>query len=145
MSEKKPVAAAVATLIFHEKRLLLGRRMRQQVFEGWQCPGGYLPEGQSVEQAARGYCLEKAGVEIMDMKLGPYTNNIFPDTPLIRHTVSLYQIARLHRVINIEKFENRETQWRWFDLQALPSPQFLPLKLLLEQYDLQGLRQLASI
>ncbi|HED32919.1 MAG TPA: NUDIX domain-containing protein [Gammaproteobacteria bacterium] len=142
MSEKKPVAAAVATLVFDEKRLLLGRRVRQQVFEGWQCPGGYLSEGQSIEQAARNYCLEKAGVEIMDMEPGPYTNNIFSDTPLVRHTVSLYQVARLHRVLNIEKFENREMQWRWFDLQALPSAQFLPLKLLLEQYDL---RQFAGI
>ncbi len=145
MSEKEPVAAAVASLVFHEKRLLLGRRVRQQVFEGWQCPGGYLPGGQSVEQAARDYCLEQAGVEIMDMKPGPYTNNIFSDTPLIRHTVSLYQIARLHRVVNIEKFENKEIQWRWFDLQALPSTQFLPLKLLLEKYDFPGLRQLVGI
>ncbi|VAW61069.1 hypothetical protein MNBD_GAMMA10-1673 [hydrothermal vent metagenome] len=142
MVVKNPVAAAVATLVFNENRLLLGRRICGEVFAGWQCPGGYLPQGHNVEQAARYYCLDKAGIEITDMHAGPYTNNIFPDTPRMQHTVSLYQIAQFHRAINREKFEDKTIQWGWFELQVLPSPQFLPLKLLLEHYDL---RQLAGI
>ncbi|VAW60427.1 hypothetical protein MNBD_GAMMA11-3400 [hydrothermal vent metagenome] len=146
MPVKEPVVAAVATLVFSENRLLLGKRVREQVFRGWQCPGGFLQRGESVEAAARRYCLEKAGVEIKEIRVGPYTNNIADDdpggAPLMRHTATLYQIAQLQRVKNAEKFEDQTIVWSWFDLQALPVPQFLPLKLLLEQYNL---RQLAGI
>ena len=147
---KEPVATAVAVLVFNEDRLLLGKRIKQQVFEGWQCPGGYLQKGDSIEAAARYYCLQKAGIEITDLKAGPYTNNIFPESlsevslaaSLRVHTISLYQVARLLQVKNIEKFEDKKIKWSWFNLDELPSPQFLPLKLLLQQYDI---RQFAHI
>ncbi|VAW60763.1 hypothetical protein MNBD_GAMMA09-1515 [hydrothermal vent metagenome] len=137
MTVIKTVPAAVAILVFNEKRLLLGKRIKNRVFEGWQCPGGYLLGGESIETAARHYCLQKAGIEISDINSGPVTNNIFSEPAAARHTVSLYQTAKLHKIKNIEKFENREVNWSWFELNCLPQACYLPLQLLLQQHDLR--------
>ena len=141
MSAEKRVAAAVATLVFKERRLLLGKRIINGNFEGWQCPGGYLWVGESPQQAARRHCLEKAGLQVHEMRNGPYTSNVFSNSPEVEHSVTLYQLTREFQILNPARFENAEACWQWFELRQLPEPRFLPLELLIQQYDLQKLYQ----
>jgi len=136
VSENKFVAASVATLLVQNKQILLGRRYQYrelagknqtQNFEGWQCPGGYLRKGETVEQSAKRHCLEKAGIEIVKLSAGPYSNNIFSEQ---LHTATLYVVARSYQLKNARLFENLEDGWRWFDVDDLPEPLYLPLRLL---------------
>jgi len=131
------VAAAVATLIVQNGKLLLGRRYKGDQFEGWQCPGGYLQKNESVEQAAFSICLEKAGLEISQLSPAPYTNNIFSDEAGVKHTVTLYVLARQYKIINNKVFDNKKDGWHWFDLDDLPSECFLPLEILMREHDLK--------
>ena len=123
------VAAAVATLLIRNKQLLLGKRFNNNYFEGWQCPGGYLHKAETIEQAARRHCLQKAGIEIEQLNPGPYSNNVFSEH---HHTVTLYIVAEAFQIQDRKKFENEQIQWRWFDFKALPEPLFLPLQKILK-------------
>jgi len=125
------VASSVATLLIQEKQILLGRRFEQDgknaLFSGWQCPGGYLKKGESIEQAAQRHCLQKAGIEISQLRAGPYSNNIFSER---LHTTTLYIIAEKYQLIDQLQFKNMSDEWSWFDIAHLPESLYLPLRLL---------------
>lgn len=142
VSVNNRVAAAVAALVIQNKHLLLGKRIKNGQFIGWQCPGGYLLEGKSIEESARYYCLHKAGIDISDIQTGPYTNNIFPHKYEPPHTVTLYLIVRKYQLANEALLQDQEICWRWFSIDDLPEPLFLPLKILCEDNDLSRLFQL---
>ena len=131
------VQAAVAVLLIDNNRLLLGRRIRNEQFEGWQCPGGFMRSDESLLAAAQRCCLQKAGVEIYSVEQGPYTNNMFNSSTL--HSVTLYLIAREFKVVNFALYADAQLEWCWFKLDEIPSPQFQPLKHLLESYDVKSL------
>lgn len=135
VSVSKCVAAAVATLVLDQQRVLLGRRLRQGQFEGWQCPGGYLEAGEQLSAAAQRYCQQRAGITIREIREGPYTSNLFEDTSILKHTVTLYQVARPDIVVDPVRFG----EWHWFEFNALPDTLFLPLERLLEKYELTQL------
>lgn len=124
VSVSDPVASAVAALIIKNEQILLGRRFEHEKFTSWQCPGGYLQRGETVEKAARRLCLQKAGLDIQCLSSGPYSNNIFSDS---RHTVTLYIVAEDYQIKNKAIYKDEKTQWNWFALEALPEPLFLPL------------------
>lgn len=130
------VAAAVATLLFQNKKILLGRRLEKNQFMGWQCPGGYLQQGETPEQSAKRHCLQKAGIEITELGAGPYSNNIFSGQ---QHTVTLYVIAQSYRIQNPHCFKNEKIQWQWFATDELPEALFLPLKILTAQQNISDL------
>ena len=116
--------AAVATLFFNNGKVLLGRRFQGGQFEAWQCPGGFVLQGESIESAAQRHCLNKSGLEMALFQYGPYTHNCFEDK---KQTITLYLLCDDYRVLNKLQYENQQDQWSWFDLERLPSPLFLPL------------------
>ena len=133
------VLAAIAVLLVDDGKLLLGRRIRDNQFEGWQCPGGYIRSNEELSAAAQRCCLQKAGVHIGDIEQGPFTNNIFHLSKSTQHSVSLYVIARKFEVVNSALYTDAELQWQWFGIDELPLPMFQPLKQLLESYELKSL------
>ena len=136
MSGNNKVAASVAALVIDDKKLLLGRRITGHQFMGWQCPGGYLHVGETIKQAGKRLCLQKAGIEIENLRPGPYTNNIFSGQ---MHTTTLYVVAEEYLIQKKTVFENEESQWSWFGFDELPERLFLPLDELLKQHDLSSL------
>lgn len=139
MTINESVAASVAVLLIQKNSLLLGKRIKDGVFEGWQCPGGYLLPGETIDIAAKRLCLQRAGIDIDNICPGPYTNNVFSDLSVPKHTVTLYVIAREFNVRNEDVFENRENSWGWYEVGAFPEKLFSPLKTLTEQYDMERL------
>lgn len=131
------VLAAVAVLLVDDGKLLLGRRIRDDKFEGWQCPGGFMRSNETLCAAAQRCCLQKAGIQINDVEQGPYTNNIFHSTA--QHSVSLYVIAREFKVINSALYADAQMEWNWFNIDEIPSAKFQPLQQLLESNDLKVL------
>ena len=109
------------------------------MFEGWQCPGGYLLKGETLQDAARRICLQKTGLEIESIRPGPFTNNLFPMTqgekPSVKHTVTLYLLAQPGKQNKADGCADDLSGWRWFAAEQLPETLFLPLSLLREQCD----------
>ncbi len=124
------VAAAVAVIVSDNKKILLGRRYENNQFIGWQCPGGYLKKGETLEQAANRICLQKTGIEVKQLQAGSYSNNIFSEQ---LHTVTLYLKTEKFHIKSTKTFMGELAQWSWFDIEALPQPLFLPLQVLFEQ------------
>lgn len=120
----------IASLVMHDGRLLLGPRQKPPEAGSWQLPGGFLATGEMVFDAATRLVREKAEVIIQPLKLGPYTNNVFPEIDF--HSVTLYVLANLKpdQIAN-----NPAPGWQWFDLDNLPQPLFLPLQRLLDDHD----------
>ena len=139
VTETDSVSAAIAILVFNQGKLLLGKRIRKNKFEGWQCPGGYLVKGETPVDAGRRLCSQKAGLEISDIRQGPYTNNLFTTRPPIQHSVTLYLIAQEYSIVNRALFEEKNTCWSWYKIEELPELLFLPLNLLIEQNELAQL------
>ena len=129
VSVSEPVASAVATLIIKNEQILLGRRFEDEQFTCWQCPGGYLQRGETIEQAAKRLCLHKAGLAIQRLRSGSYSNNIFSNS---HHTVTLYIVAEDYHIKNQALYKDEKAQWSWFALDELPEPLFLPLVKVLE-------------
>jgi len=139
VQENEAVAAAVAVLVIHKGKLLLGKRIRNGRFEAWQCPGGYLLKGESLETAAKRICLLRAGLAITDIRYGPCTNNVFSECVPVKHSVTLYLLTNSFKLENNRQFTSQGYDWGWYDLDRLPEPLFLPLKILNDQHDLTQL------
>lgn len=121
----------VGAIVIKNCKVLLGKRKKSHGAGGWQFPGGHLEFGESIEDCASREVLEEAGVKITNIRLGPYTNDIFSVEE--KHYVTLYVIADYQSgeltVCEPEKCE----QWDWFNWNNLPQPLFLPIENLLKQ------------
>jgi len=131
----------VAVIVCHQGRVLVGQRIGPAHGSGtWQFPGGHLEPFESVESCAEREVLEETGLTVRVVAPGPYVNAIFDDD---RHYVTLFVVAEV--VTNTSdatgavppEAEVREPDkcaaWRWCAWEAMPTPHFLPIALVLEQ------------
>ncbi len=139
-SENDRVPVGVATLVFHQGNLLLGKRYEQNQFVGWQCPGGFMQQGESPEQACRRTCMDRAGIRISQLTAGPFSNNVFHQAATVPHSVTLYFTAMFDEVLDTTRFTDSQVAWQWFELQHIPGELFLPLQQLVENTKLQRLK-----
>jgi 8-oxo-dGTP diphosphatase len=120
-----PPRVGVGVFVVQGGRVLLGRRRGAHGAGTWGLPGGHLEHGESIEACARREVLEETGLDVSDLRLGPYTSDVFPEG---KHYVTLFVVARAHdgdapTVLEPEKCE----RWEWCVWEALPDPLFLPL------------------
>jgi len=121
----------VGAIVIKNNKILLGKRKKSHGAGGWQFPGGHLEFGETIEDCAKREVLEETGLSITNIRLGPYTNDIFSLEE--KHYVTLYVIANYQSgeltICEPEKCE----QWDWFEWNNLPQPLFLPIENLLKQ------------
>jgi 8-oxo-dGTP diphosphatase len=121
----------VGVLIIQNGRVLLGKRKGSHGAGTWSAPGGHLEFGESIDACARREVQEETGLEIDNLKHGPFTNNIFAADK--KHYVTVFVLASPvsgePQVLEPDKCEG----WAWFALTALPEPLFPPLATLLNQ------------
>jgi len=121
----------VGAIVIKNNKILLGKRKKSHGVGGWQFPGGHLEFGETIEDCAKREVLEETGLSITNIRLGPYTNDIFSLEE--KHYVTLYVIANYQSgeltICEPEKCE----QWDWFEWNNLPQPLFLPIENLLKQ------------
>lgn len=126
----KEVRVGVAAVILRDGAVLLGERIGSHGANTWATPGGHLELGESVEACAERETYEETGLAVSSFKKLCFTNDIFDLEN--KHYVTLFVIANSlsgePKITEPDKCK----QWKWFKLDELPEPLFLPLKNLLK-------------
>lgn len=115
----------VGVIVVRGDRVLLGRRLASHGAGAWQFPGGHLETFETVDACARREVREETGLEVHDLRRGPYTEDLFPDAG--KHYVTLFVTARSHTGTPRACEPDRAAEWGWFAWDALPEPLFTPI------------------
>jgi 8-oxo-dGTP diphosphatase len=122
-----PPLRGVGVLILREGKLLLGRRRGAHGAGTWAPPGGHIDEGETPQETARLEVLEETGLLIERPRLGPATEDHFPEG---KHFITTFVIAEAPTGAPQNLEPQKCDGWEWFDWDALPAPLFLPLEAL---------------
>ncbi|TFH89742.1 nucleotide triphosphate diphosphatase NUDT15 [Vibrio ouci] len=127
----KEVRVGVAAVILREGRILLGERIGSHGAHTWATPGGHLELGESIEECATRETLEETGLVVDSFEKFGFTNDIFEKEG--KHYVTLFVVASCSRGEPKVTEPHKCKQWKWFELDELPEPLFLPLTNLLKE------------
>jgi len=139
MEEKqKKVGGGVGIIIMRDKKILLGKRHDDPIKassalrgEGtWTMPGGKLDFGESFEGGIKREVLEETGIKLNEVKV--YCVNNCKNEHAHFITIGLFSDNFEGEPQVLEPDEIVE--WRWFDLDNLPSPMYFPSALMVENY-----------
>ncbi|MEZ0230803.1 MAG: NUDIX hydrolase [Planctomycetota bacterium] len=123
-TEARPLVG-VGVFVVEDGRVLLGQRRGSHGAGSWALPGGHLEWGESIEACARREVLEETGLELAEIRHGPFTNDVFPEG---KHYVTLFVVAE-RAAGEVKLLEPQKcARWEWFSWSALPDPLFLPLE-----------------
>lgn len=125
----------VGVIVTKNQKILLGKRRSSLGAGCWQFPGGHLEFNESVETCAKREVSEETGLTIQNIRLGPFTNDIFE--PEGKHYVTLFVIAEHAQGVAQVTEPQKCERWEWFDWDNLPQPLFLPIEnLIMQGFDL---------
>ena len=125
-----PPLLGVGVLIVRDGRILLGKRRGSHGEGSWAPPGGHVDEGESFEATAVREVLEETGLAITNTRVGPTTEDHFPEGKHFRTTFVIAE-APAGEPQNLEP--HKCDGWEWFCWSDLPHPLFLPLRKLRDQ------------
>jgi len=138
MEEKKKVGAGFGVMILRNNKVLLGRRhsdaeKASSALRGegtWTMPGGKMEFGESFEEGAMREVLEETGIKINSLDIMCVNNEKNVHAHFV--TVGLFSNDFEGDAQVMEPDEIVE--WKWFELENLPSPLFPPSEHILENY-----------
>jgi 8-oxo-dGTP diphosphatase len=121
----------IGVLILKDGKVLFGKRKSAHGEGTWAPPGGHLEYGETPEDCAIRETLEETGIQIKNIRKGPYTNDIYTNEH--KHYITLFIIADYKsgepKAMEPDKCE----KWEWVNWGNLPHPLFLTIQHLLEQ------------
>ena len=127
--DKRP-SVGIAVIVIKDKWVLLGKRKNAHGSGTWAFPGGHLEFNESIEDCAKREVLEETGIQIKNMRCGPYTNDIFTDENM--HYITLFVIAEYHSGTLVVREPHKCEKWGWFKWPPDVQPFFLPITNLLK-------------
>ena len=127
--DKRPLVG-IAVIVIKEDEILLGKRKNSHGSGTWAFPGGHLEFKESIEDCARREVFEETGIQIKNLRCGPYTNDIFADED--KHYVTLFVTANYDAGAPVVKEPHKCEKWEWFQWPPDVHPCFLPIKNLLK-------------
>ena len=135
------VGAGFGVMLLNNKgQVLLGRRHidpekadSELSGEGtWTMPGGKLEFGESFEDGAKRELMEETGIVLEKVKVVCVSNDKTDEA----HFVTIGMFSEYFQGEPSVMEPDEITEWRWFDLDDLPSPMFFPSVRVLENYQL---------
>ncbi len=138
--EEKRVKVGVGIIILKDGKVLLGKRHNDPEKadsdlhgEGtWTMPGGKMEFGEDLEETAAREVLEETGMRVKkeDLELVSIGNDKVPDAQFI--TIGFLYADCKDEPMVMEPDEI--TEWKWFDIDTLPSKMFFPSAEMLNNY-----------
>lgn len=138
MDEKPKVGVGFGVMIVKDGKILLGHRHENpekasSLLNGagtWTMPGGKLHFGETFEEGARREVWEETGLKLNKLQVIAVNQDLIETAHFV--TVGLFSddISGEPTVCEPDEI----TEWRWFDLDHLPSPLYFPSAKLLENY-----------
>lgn len=134
MNADKQVRVGVGVIVKKEGRVLMQKRKGAHGEGSWSFPGGHLEFNEGIEECAKREVEEETGIKIKNLRLGPYTNDVFEKEG--RHYITLFVLAEYDSgEISIKETDKTE-EIEWFDIEEIPRELFLPIENLLKIYNL---------
>ncbi len=138
--QTKKVGAGFGVMLLRNGEVLLGRRHVDPAKadselrgEGtWTMPGGKLEFGETFEVGAMRELLEETGIKVKpeDVRVISLANDIVPDAHFVTIGILCEKFQGEPRVMEPDEI----TEWRWFQLDRLPTPLFFPSMEVIENY-----------
>jgi len=138
MENKKVKGGGFGVMMIKDEKILLGKRHddpdkadSELHGEGtWTMPGGKLEFGESFEDGARREVYEETGIKLNSVKVICVNNDKNEYAHFI--TIGLLSGDFLGEPKVMEP--NEITEWRWFNLDNLPTPLYFPSAKIVENY-----------
>ena len=138
MNIKKFVGAGFGVMIIRNGKVLLCRRhddpeKASSLLNGagtWTMPGGKLHFHESFEDGARREVLEETGIKLKDMRLICVNNNMVEKAHFVTVGLLCNDFEGEPRAMEPDEI----TEWRWFEIDRLPSPMYFPSARIIENY-----------
>jgi mutator protein MutT len=126
------VRVGVGVLILKGNNILLGKRNEGNILGGgsWTCPGGKPEFGESIVDAVKRETEEETSIKLNEMNLASVSNDIAYGS----HFVTLGFVCKEFDGQPKVMEPNKITEWKWFSLNELPKPLFLPSEKLINNY-----------
>ena len=118
----------VGVIVLRNGLVLLGERIGSHGSGTWALPGGHLEFGETVEHCAAREVREETGLELQDIKAGPYSSDLFASEQ--KHYVTLFVVLSSLEGEPETVEPTKCSRWQWFKWSELPTPLFQPLQTL---------------
>jgi 8-oxo-dGTP diphosphatase len=138
MEEKKKVGVGFGVMVLKNGKILLGKRHEDpekasSLLNGagtWTMPGGKLHFGETFEEGAKREVLEETGIKINRADVICVNQDMVETAHFITMGLLSDSFEGEAKVMEPDEI----TEWRWFDLNNLPSPLYFPSAKVLENY-----------
>jgi len=138
MADDKKIGVGFGVMLLRNGKILLGKRhddpaKAKSLLNGagkWTMPGGKLKFGESFEEGAKREVLEETGISIAKVSVLCVNNDVVETAHFVTLGLHAEEFAGDAKVME----PNEITEWRWFDLSALPSPLYFPTEKVLENF-----------
>lgn len=131
MADDHVIKVGIGVLLFKDGKILLAKRKGSHGAGEYAFTGGHLEFGESFEDCARRETREETGMEIDNIRFNLVGNfKKYSNT----HYVHLGLIADWKSGEPKILEPNKNEEWKWYDLDNLPSPLFEPSRVQLEAY-----------
>ena len=132
------MGAGVGIMILKDNEVLLGHRhpnpeKASSSLHGegtWTMPGGKLHFGEDLKEAAKREVLEEIGLTINNLDLISVTNDIAQDAHFVTIGFLCKDFSGQPKAMEPDEI----TEWKFFDLNNLPSPIFPPSEKIIRNY-----------
>ena len=133
----KFIKIGVGVMILDGNKVLLGHRAKDKKDTGgiyevdcWTLPGGKQEYDETFFDCAKREVKEETGLDVDDLELFGAVDDIQPD----RHFITMHVIAKTHHGEPQVMEPDKEDEWRWFPLNALPERVYTPSEKFLKNY-----------
>lgn len=116
------IKLGVGVIVFNEGKVLLGKRLSNHGYGMWAFPGGHIEDNESPQECATRETHEETGLAIKDVKIGPWTHDVFATSD--KRYITLFVTANYAGGTLEVKEPDKCSEWQWFDWDNLPQPLF---------------------